>query len=150
MTPTERTLSEDEQGEIAEAAQAALERFDLDPTSDPVDLVAALEARVVARRMVKGDHGEQVFEAGALFAHCLAGPLGWELVELTWPEAASGLSAVAATPFDRSLVILPFLAVDRSLAPDTPPDQLTTTLRRLSNGERPPGLTRNGYAVLLP
>ena len=144
--PTERALTDAEHTEIAEAAQAALERFDLDPASDPAALIAALESQIVARRMVKGEHGELVFEAGALFAHGLAGPLGWELVELTWPA----FSAVAAVTFDRSLVILPFLAVDRSLVPETPTDQLASTLRRLADGERPPGLTRNGYAVLLP
>jgi hypothetical protein len=146
QAPDERPLTDEEHAEIADAAQAALDRFDLDPASDPYDLVASLEAQLVARRMVKGDHGELVFEAGALFAHGLAGPLEWEMLELTWPS----LSAVAVTPFDRSLVILPFLAVDQALQPQAPPDPLARTMRRLLDGDRPTGLRRNGYAVVLP
>ncbi|MCA9573307.1 MAG: hypothetical protein KC656_35970, partial [Myxococcales bacterium] len=64
---------------------------------------------------------------------------------VTWDE---GLTAIAAVEMDRSLAILPFHAVDAVLA--NAPAALASTFARLETGERPPGLTRGAYAVLLP
>lgn len=143
---TERELDEDEQVELQEAAAAVIER--LEPEEEGVvGLTRALEARILARRLATRVDEEEVFRCGALFAGLLQGALGWDLVELDW---SGSLTAVAAVELDRSLVVLPFHAVDQLFARTDLPPALASTLERLEAGERPPGLTRNGYAVLLP
>ncbi|MCB9674739.1 MAG: hypothetical protein H6737_06455 [Alphaproteobacteria bacterium] len=143
--PDERVLTDDERDEIHEGAVAALEALGIEP-DDPAALVHALERHVLARRMVRSDHDEEVFRMGALYAHLLEEVLGWEIVELVWPT----ITAMAVAPMDRSLAILPFLAVAGVFDRPGDPALLASTFDRLAAGERPPGLARGGYAVLLP
>lgn len=144
--PTERELTDEEREELQEAASGALEQLEIE--GDGLEgLVAALEAHIVAARQVPRRDEDAIFGLGALFGGLLEGALGWELVELTWDE---GLVAVAAVELDRSLVILPFHAVDALFGRPGQEPVLASTLTRLTSGERPPGLARDGYAVLLP
>lgn len=142
--PEERELTDAEREEIQAAAIAALDV--LGPHETVVGIVEALEARVLARRMVKSDHDDDVLQLGSLFAHCLEEALGWDLVELEWES----LTAMAVVPFDRSLAILPHLAVGRLFDDVSLPGDLASTFARLEAGERPPGISRGDRAVLLP
>ncbi|MEZ4320887.1 MAG: hypothetical protein R3F61_25645 [Myxococcota bacterium] len=143
--PTERALTDEEHEEIQDAAMAALGRLGVEP-DDATVLVEAIEARILARRSVRSDHNEEVYQLGALFAHCLAETLEWELVEVSWDT----IVAHAVVTMDRSLAILPFLAVARLYDVPSESAALASSFARLLEGDRPPGLERGGYAVLLP
>jgi hypothetical protein len=140
--PTERPLTEDERTEIEAAAGDAIAAHAPDG-GDLVDLIRAVE-RAATSKALKTD--EDVFAAGALVAGCFEMGLGFELVEVDFDGK---LTALAVVELDRSLAILPFHAIDQVMRAG-PADLLSTTYARLESGERPPGLARRGYAVLVP
>lgn len=142
----ERELADDEREELQEAASRALEKLGVG-VEDLSAVLEAVEQRIVARRVVKGSRDEEAFELGALVGAIYEMGLGWELVERSWP---TGLVALAVCEMDRSLAILPFLAVSALFDATGEVPALRSTFDRLATGERPPGLTRGTVAVLLP
>lgn len=141
--PTERTLSTAEREELQEAAQNAAASLPEEAIT-PASMVEALVARV-RRPGKRRDPEKELFECGALLAACLEMGLGWELIEVTFSDA---LTALAVVEMDRSLAILPFLAITAYADGQDLP--IVESYTRLAAGERPPDLTRRGYAVLLP
>ena len=142
----ERELRDDERTELQDAASAAIAALGVG-VDDFSALLGALEARVNERRASSDDWETEAIELGALVAAVYEMGLGWEMVELSWP---TGVTEYAVVEMDRSLAILPMLAVAVLFeAPDRKPE-LRSTFDRLATGERPPGLERGKVAVLLP
>lgn len=142
--PNEVLLTDEEQEELHTAAMGAMKRLGLSG-DDGESVVRAIEQRIAERRGKK-ERDERIFELGALYALCLAEALSWELLHLEW----EGLEALAVCEMDRSVVVLPLLAVATLFDDRDAESQLLTTFTRLEEGQRPPGTSRGDYAVLLP
>lgn len=144
--PSERELNPTERAELELAAQQGMEQLEGEP-SELEAIVAALEARILGLRPAGVPSEDELFELGALLAACFEMGLGWELVEVTWE---AGTVALAVTEMNRSVAILPFHAVGQLFYEPKLAPTLLRSFQRLSTGERPPGMARGTYAVLLP